>query len=360
MKNALELIKQEIRDLLPYKVDESCCPIKLDANENPYPLPDELREKVNKALSEVLLNRYPDPYARGLKGEISRWLSLPEDFLMLGNGSDELIQAILIATSWGSPTIVIPSPTFSMYKITGFAVGHRVLEAPLDDSFDVDPKAIIDVCRRERAKVVFLSTPNNPTGNRFSDDKVLEVVEGSHALVVVDEAYGDFSGKSLLPYLKDYENLVILRTLSKIGMAGLRVGIMAANPELINEFDKVRLPYNINSLSQAAASVILKNMDAIHEQIDGIISERERLYDALGGIKEVTPYPSEANFILFKVSDADSLHKRLVEKGILVKNLNRPGRLENCMRVTVGRAEENEAFINSLKETTIELCRANL
>ena len=345
----LELIKKEIRELYPYKVDETCCPIKLDANENPYSLPDELKDKVGNALSEIFLNRYPDPFAKELKGLISRRLSLPEECLMLGNGSDELIQIILTATSWGSPSVVVPSPTFSMYKITGLAVGHRVLEIPLDESFDIDPAAIIDACRKERAKVVFLSTPNNPTGNRFSDDKVLEVVKGSHALVVVDEAYGDFSGKSLVPHLKENMNLIILRTLSKIGMAGLRLGIMAANPALLNELDKVRLPYNINSLSQTVAAVLLNNMDAIDGQIDAIISERERVYKALKGLDGVTPYPSEANFILFKVRDADSLHKRLIEKGILIKNLNRPGRLENCMRVTVGTPAENDAFLDAMK-----------
>ena len=347
--NALELIKSEIRELYPYKVDDTCCAIKLDANENPYSLPDELKDKVSKSLSEVSLNRYPDPYAGELKGLISRWLSIPEECLMLGNGSDELIQAILIATSWGSPTIVVPTPTFSMYKITGLAVGHRVLEIPLDESFDIDPASIIDACRRERAKVVFLSTPNNPTGNRFSDDKVLEVIKGTHALVVVDEAYGDFSGKTLIPYLKENMNLIILRTLSKIGMAGLRVGIMAANPDLLNELDKVRLPYNINTLSQTAAAVVLNNMDAINGQIYSIISERERVYRALKGLDGVTSYPSDANFILFKVRDADGLHKRLIEKGILIKNLNRAGRLENCMRVTVGMKDENNALLDVIK-----------
>lgn len=349
MKNALDLIKTEIRELYPYKVDETCCAIKLDANENPYPLPDELKVKVRNALNEISLNRYPDPYAGELKGLISRWLSVPEECLMLGNGSDELIQAILIATSWGSPTVVVPSPTFSMYKITGLAVGHSVLEIPLDESFDIDPAAIIDACRKEKAKVVFLSTPNNPTGNRFSDDRVLEVIKGSHALVVVDEAYGDFSGKTLVPYLKENMNLIILRTLSKIGMASLRVGIMAANPNLLNELDKVRLPYNINSLSQTAAAVVLNNMDAINGQIYSIISEKERVYHGLKGLNGVTPYPSEANFILFKVRDADDLHKRLIEKGILIKNLNRAGRLENCMRVTVGTPDENNAFLDAIK-----------
>ena len=350
MRNPLDLVKTEIRDLYPYKVDETCCPIKLDANENPYPLPDSLKKKVAKALSEVSLNRYPDPYARELKECISRGLCLPEDFIMLGKGSDELIQAVLIATSWGSPSVVIPSPTFSMYKITGLALGHRVLEIPLDDSFDIDPSVIIDTCRKERAKVVFLSSPNNPTGNRYSDDKVLEVIKESHALVVVDEAYGDFSGKTLFPHMSEHMNLIILRTLSKIGMAGLRIGIMAANPEMIKELDKVRLPYNINSLSQAAASVILRNMDVIDRQIGSIVSERERLYNALKSMNGVIPYPSEANFILFKVRDAEAVHKSLIEKGILVKNLNRPGRLENCMRVTVGKTEENGAFLAAMKK----------
>lgn len=345
----LDLIKKEIRELYPYKVDETCCPIKLDANENPYQLPDYIQRKLGDAVSRVQLNRYPDPYAGKLKGQISKWLSLLEETLMLGNGSDELIQAILIATSWGSPAVVVPSPTFSMYKITGLAVGHRVVEVPLDENFDIDADAIIDACHREHAKVVFLSTPNNPTGNRFSDEKAMRVIRESNALVVVDEAYGDFSGKSIIPALKDNMNLIILRTLSKIGMAGLRVGIMAANPPLLTELDKVRLPYNINSLSQAAASVFLDNMDAINRQIDAVISERERIYSALNGLTGVSPYPSEANFILFKVADADYLHKRLIENGVLIRNLNRPGRLENCMRVTIGTPEENAAFLGAMK-----------
>ena len=175
------------------------------------------------------------------------------------------------------------------------------------------------------------------------------MVKGSHALVVVDEAYGDFSGKTLIPYLKENMNLIILRTLSKIGMAGLRVGIMAANPDLLNELDKVRLPYNINSLSHTAAAVVLNNMDAINGQIATIASERERVYHGLKGLNGVIPYPSEANFILFKVRDADDLHKRLIEKGILIKNLNRAGRLENCMRVTVGTLDENNALLDAIK-----------
>ncbi len=350
MEKALELIKAEIRELYPYKIDETCCAVKLDANENPYPLPDELRDKVNKALSDASLNRYPDPYARELKGLISKWLALPEEFLMLGNGSDELIQAILIAASWGSPTVVIPSPTFSMYKITGLAVGHRVVEVPLDESFDIDADAIIEACHKEHAKVVFLSSPNNPTGNRFSDEKVLKVIRESNALVVVDEAYGDFSGKSLIPYLKENMNLIILRTLSKIGMAGLRLGIMAANPDLINELDKVRLPYNINSLSQTAASVILKEMDVINEQVDAIIEDRTTVFETLKKFNGVTPYPSDSNFILFKVPDADRLHLNLIVKGVLVRNLNRSGRLENCMRVTIGNPEENHAFLVAMKK----------
>lgn len=349
MEKALELIKSEIRELYPYTVDETCCAVKLAANENPYPLPEGLRERVDKALSEVLLNRYPDPYARELKGEISRWLSLTEDYLMLGNGSDELIQSILIATSWGSPTVVIPTPTFSMYKITGLAVGHRIVEVPLDESFDIDADAIIEACHREHAKVVFLSSPNNPTGNRFSDEEVLKIVRESNALVVVDEAYGDFSGKTLIPHIYENMNLIILRTLSKIGMAGLRLGIMAANPALISELDKVRLPYNINSLSQAAASVILREMDVINEQVDAIIEDRSMVYEMLNKFEGVTAYPSDANFILFKVPDADRLHTNMIVKGVLVRNLNRPGRLENCMRVTIGNPEENHAFLVAIK-----------
>ena len=291
------------------------------------------------------MNRYPDSEAKALKKIISKNLRLNPENILFGNGSDELIYYLI--TVFGGP-VLYPVPTFSMYGIISQALGEKRIEVPLDDEFDLDTDRILPLIKKEKPGIIFLSSPNNPTGNCFSADRILKIVE-STSLVVIDEAYQPFSSeKGFLPMLNDYKNLVILRTLSKIGFAGLRVGFMIAGREIINEVNKVRLPFNINSLSQAAAAALLQNTHTIKLHMGLITSERERLLNELWKLRGIKPYPSEANFILFKVKNSDKIYCRLLKKGVLVRNMR--GTVNECLRVTVGTKKENNIFIKALKE----------
>jgi histidinol-phosphate aminotransferase len=274
------------------------------------------------------------------------WRMKPEQ-MILGNGSDELIQAIILA--FGGP-VLVPVPTFAMYEITSRALAQNVVTIPLNEDFDLDADLMLKKANASKARVIFLACPNNPTGNRFSDNELRKILERADAAVVIDEAYFSFSNKTWLPFLTKYPNMILLRTLSKIGFAGLRIGVLTASQNIIDELNKIRLPYNINSLSQAAGVAALKHNDVISRQISLLISERERLYNALSKLPGVTVYPSETNFIMIRTAvGATVIHKKLKQAGILIKNLNKPGPLKNCLRVTIGTPAENREFLTRLK-----------
>lgn len=346
-KDIAKLIKPQVRKLAAYHIDETPCRIKLDAMENPFSLPALVQREIAKAVSSASINRYPDPLGKELKKAIAGLWGMKPANMVLGNGSDELIQAIMLA--FGGPTL-IPVPTFAMYDITSRALSQTVVTVPLDHNFDLDADLLLRKARSSKAKVIFLACPNNPTGNRFSDKAVRTILDKADAAVVLDEAYFSFSGKSYLPLLQKYPKLIVLRTLSKIGFAGLRIGVLAASPAIVAELNKIRLPYNINTLSQVAAVAALKHRNIIERQISLLISERENLYNALARMKGVTVYPSETNFIMISTAvDASGIHRKLKQAGILIKNLNKPGPLKNCLRVTIGTPEENREFLKTLK-----------
>jgi histidinol-phosphate aminotransferase len=349
-RNIINLVRNEIRSLKPYDLPEIHSDVKLDAQENPYPLPVKLRNKILKAIKPVLLNRYPDPGAKELKKIIAGRIGVRTENIMLGNGSDELIQAIITTFGSSQGNVLYPVPTFSMYGIITKALGQIPVEVSLKNDFDLDINGMLSAIKKERPQVIFLSYPNNPTGNCFSEEKILEIIKKSDGAVIVDEAYFDFSGKTFFPLIKKYENLIILRTLSKIGLAALRVGIMIARPEVVKEINKVRLPYNVNSISQAVAKVVLGNRDVIDKQIKAIIRERERLHKRLRRVDGITPFPSEGNFILFRTEkNANKIYQGLIKKGILIRNMNQRGLLNNCLRVTVGTSHENRYFLEALR-----------
>lgn len=342
------LLKPSVRKLAAYHVDETPVRVKLDAMENPFPLPDELRREVAEAVRNAPVNLYPDPSAKELRRSIAGLWNMDPERMLLGNGSDELIQALILA--FGGP-VLFPAPTFAMYEITSKAISERAIAVPLEKDFSLDADRLVRKAKQARAKLVFLASPNNPTGNRFSDDAVRKVLNSLNSAVVVDEAYYSFSGRTWLPELGKHPNLIILRTLSKIGFAGLRIGALTASKKLVAELNKIRLPYNINMLSQAAAVAALRHRDVLDSQISRLISERERLYNALSRMDGVTPYPSETNFVLVRMDrNATRVHGALKLAGILVKNLDRPGPLRNCLRVTVGRPEENDEFLRNLQQ----------
>lgn len=344
------LIRPEILEMAAYQAEVADVPVKLDANENPYGFSAGLLKKLFTELERVPLNRYPDAEAVELKDVLQRKMGVSPEQILLGNGSDEILQALML-TFWSEGAkLMIPVPTFGMYGIIGRMVGYDVLEVSLDDNFDLCTEEMISLAGREGVKLIFLASPNNPTGNCFSEDRIVTLLERTESIIVVDEAYAAFSGQDFLPKLKKYKNLVVLRTMSKIGLASLRVGMMYASPDLVYEVNKARLPYNVNSLSQKAASFILNNDEELQEQIGKIISGRRWLMAKMSAIQGVHVYPSDANIILFRVSGAgEGLFKALIEDGILIRNLSRPGRLYNCFRVCVGTEEENRLFIDALQ-----------
>jgi histidinol-phosphate aminotransferase len=336
-----KLVKKEVSGLRAYNAKEVPCRIKLDANESPYSFADAV-----KHITGIRTNRYPDPEAKALRQLLAKDLKVGPGNILFGNGSDELIYYLI--TTFGGP-VSYPVPTFSMYGIIGQALGEEKVEVPLDKEFDLRTDMFLTAVRKKRPKLIFLSSPNNPTGNCFSTDRILKILEASKGIVVLDEAYQPFSSETgMLPLLRDYRNLVIMRTLSKIGLAALRLGFLIADPEIVEEVNKVRLPFNLNSLSQAVAAAALKRKAEFRTSIKTIISERGRLLEGLERIEGVTPFPSEANFILLRVDDPDRVYTLLLKKGILVRNLN--DAVKGCLRVTIGMPKENTAFLKALKQ----------
>lgn len=345
-----KLIKSEVLAQKAYSADITACRIKLDANESPYGLPEGLQESLFARMQGVALNRYPDAGAPALRSRYGLLCGVDENRVMTGNGSDELIQILCAAAARPGARVLIPTPTFVMYRLIGLNCGLGVTEMRLDDAFDLDLPAMLETIAAESPSLIFLSYPNSPTGNCFSRDRIEAILQASAGVVVVDEAYCSFSGKTLLPLLQKHRNLVILRTLSKIGYAALRIGFLLGDPELLQELDKVRLPYNMNTLSQIAAGLYIDEQPVFSELIERIIEEREALHAALKGIKGIHPYPSAANFIFFSCNlNVNHVYEQLVRQGILVKPFIFPWTRRQFIRVTVGRREENEAFIEELK-----------
>ena len=330
--------------------------IRLDANENPFSLQEPLKKKLLEEMGKIDFNRYPAAGSPGLRERFAQYFGVDRDMVMPGNGSDELIQILCLTFKGKINGVLVSVPTFVMYKIIAVNTGNKVVEVPLDQDFDLDADAMLGKMEKNFPSLVFLSYPNTPTGNLFSLGKIEAIIKKSPGVVVVDEAYGAFAGDTLMPLLKKYDNLIILKTLSKQGMASMRLGFLIGNKDIIAELDKVRLPYNINSLSQIAANFFLDYQMEFASQVKEVVKRREELYRALKEIAGIKPYPSRANFIYFScIFDSNRIYANLTAGGIFVKNLNKPPRMKNCMRVTVGNLEENAAFIKALKSVISEL-----
>jgi len=350
-------IRPEIQALSAYHVPDSVNTIKLDAMENPYRWPDELVDQWLEVIREVELNRYPDPGARVLKQHLREAMDVPDAAeILLGNGSDELIQMIMMALAGKDKTVLSIEPGFVMYKMIATFMDMPYVSVSLKDDFSLDEVAILAAIKVHQPAVVFLAYPNNPTSNLFDEKVICNIIDAAPGVVVVDEAYHAFANKSFMPMLKEYDNLLVMRTVSKMGLAGLRLGLLAGKAEWLNEFDKVRLPYNINILTQASAEFAIKNRQVLEQQTQQICDDRELLFNALSQIKNITAYPSQANFILVRVQQgkADSIFNTLKEQGVLIKNLNPAGGLlTDCLRITVGTAEENKSFLELFQKALL-------
>ncbi len=348
----LKWIRPEIRELAAYHVPDATGMVKLDAMENPYRLPEELQQQWQQGLSSVALNRYPDPAATQLHDKLIELMQVPAGrSIVLGNGSDELIQMLALAVASDQRCIMSFEPGFVMYSMIARYAGMPYVGVPLADDFTLDMDKARIAIEQHQPAIIFIAYPNNPTGNLFDSNAVEEIIRIAPGLVVIDEAYHPFALTSFMPKLNDFDHLLVMRTVSKMGLAGLRLGLLCGDQQLINEINKVRLPYNINVLTQYTASLVLDNSGFLDAQAEMIRADRERLLQQLAHLPGVEVFPSQANFILFRIrqGDASDVFTSLCNDGVLIKNLDKPGPLQNCLRVTVGTAEENQAFIKALE-----------
>ncbi|MBI5627012.1 MAG: histidinol-phosphate transaminase [Nitrosomonadales bacterium] len=359
---ACALLRQEVLDLHAYHVPDSSGYIKLDAMENPYLLPPALRGEIAEAVASAAINRYPDPGAASLKEKIRSLTGLPQGMdVLLGNGSDELIQLLAMAVNKPGATLLSVEPSFVMYRMIATFTGMRYTGVPLvtnsgTEIFSLDLPVTLAAIKRDQPALVFLAYPNNPTGNLFPADAVAQIIEASPGLVVVDEAYYAFASNSFIPQLARYPNLLVMRTFSKLGMAGLRLGFLAGSTAWLEQLEKLRLPYNVGVLPQLVAGKLLEHHEVLLRQAEQIKLDRTKLYSQLGEIAAVRVYPSEANFLLFRVANATAVFEGLKQRGVLIKNLSggHP-MLNDCLRVTVGMHAENEKFMAALRETITQL-----
>jgi histidinol-phosphate aminotransferase len=353
-------IREDVRAGHSYNVPDASGYIKLDAMENPYELPENLRRDLAARLADAVLNRYPVASYSTLKQKIRDKLGVPAGYdVILGNGSDEIISIIAMATARQNldgetrrAVLMAPVPAFVMFQRSAQFAGMDYVGVPLKADFSLDREAMLAAIEERKPSVVFLAYPNNPTGNLYDEDDMVAIIEalGDTGIAVVDEAYQPFARTSFMGRLPEYPNLMVMRTLSKLGLAGIRLGYLAAAPALLEQFDKVRPPYNINVLTQVAAEFALDHIDVLNGQAARLNEARGELAAALAALPGVTVFPSSANFITLRVPDADRTCAKLFDERVLIKNLSKMHELlANCIRVTVSTPEENSVFLNALK-----------
>lgn len=354
------LLRSELAELTAYvPANPPGAVVHLDANEaSPNPSV-RVRDAVMRAIAGVAIERYPDARAGELKVRIAERTGTRADELIIGAGSDEVIGVVLSAMARprakaAQPVVVAMTPTFVMYRVTARVHGYMPIEVPLDAKWDIDVRATLRAIEMTRPNVVFIASPNNPTSNRMSDDRIAAILEAARdALVVVDEAYIDYAGESLRSWRGRFPNLAVMRTLSKVGFASLRVGWLEADEGLIREIDKARQPFNVSATSLAAASAVLSDAwDEVRAHVDGIVKERERVVAALSEEPDVDVAPSRSNFLWVGTArPAAVVHQALLERGVLVRSFHAGGgRLANRLRVTIGTPGENDSFLSAFRE----------
>jgi histidinol dehydrogenase len=345
------LIRDDVRAMSGYHVPDAGGLVKLDAMENPYPLPAGLRQGLAERLAAVALNRYPVPSYARLKALIRDRLGVPAGAgLLLGNGSDELITMVSVATARPGATVIAPAPSFVMYDLSTRLAGSTFVPVPLAPDFSLDLPAMLAAIDRHRPAVVWIAWPNNPTGNAFDRAQVERILAAAPGLVVIDEAYQPFALDTWMGEITRHDRLAVMRTVSKLGLAGVRLGYLAAAPHWIAEFDKVRPPYNVSVLDEAAAEFALEHLEVFDAQAARLRADREALAAALAGVPGVTAYPSRANFVLVRVADGPGTAAALRERGVLIKDVGRMHPLlAGCLRLTVGTPDENTQLLDALK-----------
>ncbi len=358
MTSPLTFLRQDVQSMHAYAVQDSKGFIKLDAMENPYALPADLQARLGERLGKVAINRYPGSRVDDLKTALRAYAQVPASHgLMLGNGSDELISLLAMACDIPNAKILAPLPGFVMYAMSAQLQGLQFIGVDLTADFELDEAAMLAAIAQYKPAITYLAYPNNPTANLWDAAVIRKIIAACAAyggLVVMDEAYQPFSSSSWMDEIKaapaQNANVLLMRTLSKFGLAGIRLGYMCGLQALINEIDKLRPPYNISVLNAECALFALENSEAFRLQAGEIVAQRAMLLEAIGKLPGMQAYKSDANMILVRMKDADSAFAHLKAQGILVKNISKMHPLlKNCLRLTVGTPQENEAMLGALR-----------
>jgi len=353
MSRTLASIKTRVRELRPYSLRPDVARVKLNQNENPWDTPVKIKQETLRRISDCAWSRYPNFAPRRLHERLAEFSGWTVDGIVAGNGSNELIQALMMVTVGEGKRVLINEPTFALYRQITTVLGGEVISLPLNANLSYDVTALRDAIGDLQPEVTIVCSPNNPTGCVLSDDDLRMLLESAKGLVVVDEAYHEFAEHSVVPLLRQHRNLVVLRTFSKaMAMAALRAGYLLAAPELTSEIGKAVLPYNLNAISQTAAEVAVEMYeDELHPLVRKIIAERERLYEALGVISGLTPVRSRANFILVRSAiDPKQIFGELLNRNILIRDVSGYPMLSEYFRLSVGTPEENNLLLEALRE----------
>ncbi len=345
----------QLAGLIPYDPKYLPADAFMSANENPWDVDAEIKTEILSELKKLDFNRYPDPLANGLRDVIAEANGLERDWVLIGNGGDDLLFNTALASGRPGRTFLNLPPTFSVYKANALLTNTDILDIPRlpDADFSIDEEAVISALSDESLNISFtiIASPNNPTGKMAKPEFLDRLLQSTDALVMVDEAYFEFSRYTMRPYLEVNKNLVILRTFSKaFSLAGVRLGYILANPSVIEEYLKVRQPYSVDAVSQTIGRVVYEHRSAFEPAIAAIISERDRLIVELAKVPGVRAYKSDSNWVLFKMEGAQQAWEYLYGKGILIRDFSSSDELSGCLRVTVGTKEQNDAFLSALKE----------
>lgn len=332
---------------MPYRANSVECKIQLNNNESPFDLPDETKNRlVEHIYSGNMFNRYPDPDSTLLRQSIAKQCKIAIDNLLLASGSDELIQMIINTFVDKGEYVLCPTPSFSMYGIYTQINGGIPVQVDLDEHYQYNMDVFLEMADRYGAKLAFICNPNNPTGTTVDRGDIKYLIENFKGIVVIDEAYVEFCGETIIDLILEYNNATVLRTFSKaFGLAGLRIGYLVANRSLVDDIYITKSPYNINTFSQLTALELLKDWDKVKERVAYIVSERERVYEELREIDSIDVFPSSANFLLIKVRDSQYVYDELLKRDILVRNFSKEDILSNHIRVSIGSRAQNNLFL---------------
>ncbi len=348
-----KLIRQDVQSMHAYAIQDSAGLIKLDAMENPHRLPPALQVQLGQRLGALALNRYPDGRVNDLRQALAGYAQMPEGFdIMLGNGSDELISLLAMACDVPGASILAPLPGFVMYAMSAQLQGLKFIGVPLTADFELDEAAMLSAIAEHQPSIIYIAYPNNPTANLWDDAVIEKIIAAAPGLVVIDEAYQPFSSKSYIDRIGKHSHVLLMRTLSKFGLAGVRIGYMMGPRALIAEIDKVRPPYNISVLNYECALFALEHADVFAAQAQEIRAQRAILLEALQVMTGVRAWKSDANMILVRVPDAQKTFEGMRARKVLVKNVSKMHPLlANCLRLTVGTADDNVQMLAALKES---------